>query len=160
MQHNTLKSRLGQLALALLNATLLLAVLLVFGLWLLIGRVQGFATDTAQAAAGAMGEQLDGKLGDRVDSLQATLDSLSTLDTRIGAAIAGAGTADRPALAELTALRTDVQGLTAAVSALNATAAGLRAQPVAAISETLHQILLDLAARFGPASPPSSPPAN
>ncbi len=155
MQQRRLKSRLGQLALAVLNATLLLAVLLVFGLWLLFGRVQGFATDTARAAAAAMGETLD----DRANGLAATLDSLSTLDTRISAAIAGAGSTDRPALAELSALRADVQGLTAAVGALNAAATGLRAQPVTAISDTLHLILLDLAARLGPASPPT-PPAN
>jgi type IV secretory pathway TrbL component len=159
MPQRTLKSRLGQLALALLNATLLLAVLLVFGLWLLIGRVQGFTADTARAAAAAMGEELGAPLGERAASLAATLDSLATLDTRIGAAIAGAGSADSKAVAELGALRSDVQGLTAAVGALNTTATGLRDLPVTAVSDTLHQILLDLAARLGPSSPPT-PPAN
>jgi hypothetical protein len=49
MNDITFGSRMRDLALALLNATLLLAVLLVFGLWLLIGRVQTLAADTAAA---------------------------------------------------------------------------------------------------------------
>jgi hypothetical protein len=69
MPDRSLGSQLGQMALALVNATLMVAVLLVFGLWLLIGRAQDFATDTARAAAEAVGSEAQGRIAERAASL-------------------------------------------------------------------------------------------
>jgi hypothetical protein len=154
MSQRSFRSQLGQLALALVNATLMLAVLLVFGLWLLVGRVQTFAAETAQAAAGAVGSDLGKQLADRAESLDAALAGLATLDTRVGDAIARAGTADGPAVAELAGLRTDVQALTTTVNSLAQSTAAMREQPAEAVSDLLSQILQGLAARLGPPQPP------
>jgi hypothetical protein len=155
MPQRSFRSQLGQLALALLNATLLLAVLLVFGLWLLIGRAQDFAADTARAAAGVVGSDLGEQVAERAASLDAALANLTTLDTRVGDAITRAGTADGPAVAELAALRTDVQALTVAVGGLAESTAALRDQPAEAVSDFISQILQGLATRLGP---PQLPP--
>jgi hypothetical protein len=155
MPQRSFRSQLGQLALALLNATLLLAVLLVFGLWLLIGRAQDFAANTARAAAGAVGSDLSEKVAERAASLDAALANLTTLDTRVGDAIARAGTADGPAVAELAALRTDVQALTATVGGLAESTAALHHEPAEAVSDFISQILQSLATRLGP---PQLPP--
>jgi hypothetical protein len=155
MPQRSFRSQLGQLALAVLNATLLLAVLLVFGLWLLIGRAQDFAADTARAAAGVVGSDIGEKVAERAATLDAALANLTTLDTRVGNAIARAGTVDGPAVAELAALRTDVQALTAAVGGLADSTDALRDQPAEAVSALLHQILQSLATRLGP---PQLPP--
>jgi hypothetical protein len=153
MPTRTLRLQLGQLALALVNATLLLAVLLVVGLWLLLGRAQDFAADTARAAAVAIGEGAGERIADRVATLDDTLERLGTLEGRVDGAIARAGTTDSPAVAELGALRTDVQALTAAVRGLADAAATLRDQPANAVSGLLSQILQSLAARLGPPQP-------
>jgi hypothetical protein len=157
MPERTFGSRLGQLALALVNATLLLAVLLVFGLWLLFGRAQDFAADTARAAAEAVGAEAQGRLAGRAASLDEAMTRLATLDARVTEAIARSGTADGPAAAELAGLRTDVQALTAAVAGLTATATALRDAPADAVSAALHQILQDLAARLAPPAPAPTP---
>jgi hypothetical protein len=149
MADRSFASQLGQLALALVNATLMLAVLLVFGLWLLMARAQDFAVDTARAAAGA----LEAGLADRVSGLDAAMSRLATLEDRLDAAVARAGTAEGPAVAELGALRTDVQALTGAVEKLAGAFVALRTTPADAVSEVLHQILQGLAARLGPAQP-------
>jgi hypothetical protein len=154
MSQRSLGSQLGQLALALLNATLLLAILLVFGLWLLLGRVQDFAADTARAAVGVAGSDLGEKVAERAASLDAALASLTTLNTRVGDAIARAGTSDGPATTELAALRIDVQALTAAVGGLAEGTAALRDQPAEAVSDFISQILQSLATRLGPPQPP------
>jgi hypothetical protein len=149
MADRSFASQLGQMALALVNATLMLAVLLVFGLWLLMGRAQDFAVDTARAAGGELREGL----ADKVSGLDAAMSRLATLEDRLNAAIARAGTAEGPAVAELGALRTDVQALTVAVEKLAAAFVALRNEPADAVSEVLHQILQGLAARLGPAQP-------
>lgn len=149
MADRSFASQLGQLALSLVNATLMLAVLLVFGLWLLIGRAQDFAVDTARAAAGELQEGL----ATRVAGLEAAMSRLATLEDRLDAAIARAGTAEGPAVAELGALRTDVRALTAAVEKLAGAFVALRNEPADAVSEVLYQILQGLAARLGPAQP-------
>jgi hypothetical protein len=155
MSQRSFRSQLGQLALALLNATLLLAVLLVFGLWLLIGQAQDFAADTARATAGVVGSDLGEKVAERAASLDAALANLAALDTRVGDAVARAGTSDGPAVAELAALRTDVQALTSAVGELAESTAALRDQPAEAVSDFVSQILQSLATRLGP---PQLPP--
>lgn len=155
MSQRSFRAQLGQLAVALVNATLMLAVLLVFGLWLLLGRAQDFAADTARAAAGVVGSDLAGKVAERAASLDAALANLTTLEARVGEAIARAGTADSPAVTELVALRTDVQALTAAVNSLAEGTSALRDQPAEVVSDLLSQILQGLAARLGP---PQSPP--
>jgi hypothetical protein len=149
MADRSFASQLGQLALALVNATLMLAVLLVFGLWLLMGRAQDFAVDTARAAAGA----LEAGLADRVSGLDAAMSRLATLEDRLDAAIARAGTAEGPAVTELGALRTDLQALTVAVEKLGGAFVALRNEPADAVSEVLYQILQGLATRLGPAQP-------
>lgn len=153
MPDRTLASRLGQLALALVNATLLLAVALVFGLWLLVGRVQHFAAETASEAARAIGADVTGQLQGEVAGLATTLDNLATLDQRLSAAIERAGTADGPAVTELTGLRGDVQGLAAAVDRLNDTATALRSGAEGSLRDSLQQMLLDLAGKIGPVAP-------
>lgn len=158
MPDRTLSSRLGQLALALLNATLLLAVLLVFGVWLLVGRLQHFASDTAEAAATALGADLTGQIQEQIGTLNGTVASLSTLDARLGEAIDRAGTGDSAAVAQLTGLRGDVQDLTAAITRLNDTAVSLRDQGGAALTDSFRSFLVDLAGRLGPL--PQTPPAN
>lgn len=157
MPDRTLAARLGQLALALLNATLLLAVLLVFGTWLLIGRVQHFATDTAEAAATALGADLKDQMAGQTASLGATLDRLSTLDAQLSDAIARAGSGDSVAVAQMTGLRSDVQALTVSVDRLNATAQTLRDSGGEVLTQTLHSFLLDLAGRLGPLPVPPVP---
>lgn len=159
MTERTFGSLLRQLGLALLNATLLLAVLLVFGAWLLIGRVQHFAADTAEATAKAIGADLQDQMPGEIATLGATLESLSTLDARLGDAIAKAGSGDSAAVAQLTGLRGDVQGLTASVNRLNGTAQALRDNGGAVLTDSLHGFLLDLAERLGPLAAPT-PPAN
>jgi hypothetical protein len=144
MPDRSFSSQLGQLALALVNATLMLAVLLVFGLWLLLGRVQDFAADTARSAAGAIGSDLGAGMAERAAGLDATLASLASLDDR---------TADGPAVAELGALRVDVRALTASVGMLADAVVALREKPADAVSEVLRQILQGLAARLGPSTP-------
>jgi Tfp pilus assembly protein PilO len=157
MPDRSLGSQLGQMALALVNATLLLAVLLVFGLWLLIGRAQDFATDTARAAAEAVGSEAQGRIAERAASLDEAMTRLASLESRVTEAIDRSGTADGPAAAELAGLRTDVQALTAAVAGLTATATALRDAPADAIGAALQQILQDLAARLAPDAPAPSP---
>ncbi len=154
MSQRSFGSQLGQLGLALVNATLMLAVLLVFGLWLLLGRAQDFAADTAQAAAGVVGSDLAGKVAERAASLDAALASLTTLEARAGEAIARAGTSDGPAVTELAALRTDVQALTGAVNTLAEGTSALRDQPAEAVSDLLSKIFQGLAVRLGPVQPP------
>ena len=154
MAERSFASQIGQLALALLNATLVLAVLLVFGLWLLLGRAQDFAADTAQAAAGAVGADLGERITERAAALDAALARLATLEARVGEAVARAGTADGPAVAELAALRSDVQALTATVGGLAQAATTLRDQPADAVSDLLSRILQGLAARRGPVQLP------
>lgn len=160
MPDRTFASRLGQLALALLNATLLLGVLLVFGLWLLLGRVQGFAADTARVAAEAVGEGLPAQVRDASGALS----RLSALDARLAEVAASAGTGNGPAAAELAALRTEVRGLTDALNRLTASVGDLRGQSGAAMTDMLHQALLDLAGKLGPLTSPApaapAPPAN
>ncbi|QYZ71369.1 hypothetical protein [Neotabrizicola shimadae] len=157
MPDRTFGQTFRQLALAMLNATLLLAVLLVFGTWLLIGRVQHFATDTAEAAATALGADLKGQMTGEVATLSATLENLSTLDARLSDVIAKAGTGDSAAVAQLTGLRTDVQTLTASVDKLNGTAKALRDNGGEVLTETLHGFLLELAERLGPLPAPTAP---
>jgi hypothetical protein len=157
MPERSLGSQLGQLALALLNATLLLAALLVFGLWLLLGRAQDFAAETAGAAAEAIGDAAGGQIADRVATLDDTLTKLATLDNRVSEAVSRAGTANGPAVAELGALRSDVQALTASVGHLTEAATGLRDQPAKAASAVLYQIFQSFAARLAPVASPDVP---
>jgi hypothetical protein len=154
MPPRSLRSQIGQLALAFLNATLLLSVLLVFGLWLLIGRAQDFAANTVEAAAGVVGANLGDRMAERAAGLDTALAQIGTLESRVEAAIARAGTSEGPVVAELVALRTDVKALTTAVSGLAETAATLRDRPADAVSGLLHQILQGLATRLGPPQPP------
>ena len=155
MSQRSFLSQLGQLALALVNATLMLAVLLVFGLWLLLASARDFAADTARTAAGVVGPNLGAQVAKRAASLDTALANLIALEAGVNDAIARAGTADGPAVAELAALRTDIQALTTVVGGLAEGTAALRNQPTEAASDVISQILHGLADRLGP---PQQPP--
>ncbi|MEM6596192.1 MAG: hypothetical protein AAF672_15500 [Pseudomonadota bacterium] len=88
---NTTPPRLGprmrDLGLALLNATLLLAVLLVFGIWLLLGRIQDFAADTVGAIADNVGADMRQRIATQANTTAATVERVRDLDTRLLAAL-------------------------------------------------------------------------
>lgn len=131
-------ARLRQLALALLNATLLLAVLLVFGAWLLLGRVQHFAIDTAQAIA----PELRGRLESQISETQTALTKLGDLDAALKSRLSAA---DPATAAQLQALRADVQTLTAKLTELQSQAATLSQTAPAALRGAFRQTLKDAA---------------
>jgi hypothetical protein len=134
----TFWSRLRQLALALLNATLLLAVLLVFAAWLLLGRVQHFAIDTATAIA----PDLRARLESQITETQTALTKLRDLDDALKTRIT---TADAATAAQLQALRGDVQALTAKLTELQFQAAALSQTAPTALRAGLRQTLRDAA---------------
>lgn len=101
MAEKTLGSRLKSLFLALLNATLLLALLLVLGLWLLLGRAQHFAADTAAMAASAAGAELRERAGAQVAVLGGAAKRIKGVETRIDGALAKVAAGDSAAAAEI-----------------------------------------------------------
>ena len=111
----TFGTRLRDLALALLNATLMLGVLLVFGAWLLLGRVQDFTAETVSAVAENVGEDLRSRLESQTARASEAIERVATLDERLSAEvnrIVNAPAAiDQAAAAELAGLRDDVQAL-------------------------------------------------
>ena len=111
----TFASRLRDLALALLNATLMLAVLLVFGAWLLLGRVQDFAAETVGAVAETVGSDLRARLDMQAGRVAEALDRVTTLDDRLVETAehlrSAPGTADQAVAAELAGLRADLRRL-------------------------------------------------
>lgn len=153
MNDITFGSRMRDLALALLNATLLLAVLLVFGLWLLIGRVQTLAADTAAAAATAIGSDLKGRLSTEIDGLNAALTRIGGLEGRIGETVTRACSADGAAVAELAALRGEVQVLNGNIAAVRTGIDQITGQTTEAFRAMLRNGLIDLANRLGPLPP-------
>ena len=153
MPQRTIRSQLGQVVLALVNATLMLVVLLVLGLWLLIGRRQDFAANTAKAAAGVVGSEPGERMAKRAAVLDDALAKIVTMTSRVDTAITSAGSSDGPTVAELGALRTDVQALRKAVTRLADTAATLGDQPADAVSSLLHQILQGFATRLADPQP-------
>lgn len=139
----TLRSTLGQLGLALLNATLLLALALVVAGLLLLGRVENAVADTAARAAREIGPEAVRAIADDLGRLSTALDRIDGLEARLAAADV---TVDGPALEELRALRRDVATLTAAVTTLRDTVASLKDTTVTGLREALHQLFAQAAA--------------
>jgi hypothetical protein len=134
----TLPRTLGQLALALLNATLLLALALAIAGIVLIGRVQSFAADTARAAATAIGPDLQLRIDAGLGTVTGALDRLDSLDARLAAAAAAA---DSLRAQQLQPLRDEVANLTDEVARLNAGLADLRAAADGGLRDTLRRAL-------------------
>ncbi|MEM7073776.1 MAG: hypothetical protein AAGA28_15295 [Pseudomonadota bacterium] len=121
-QGPTFGSRLRDLALALLNATLMLAVLLVFGAWLLLGRVQDFAADTVGAVADTVGDDLRTRLETQTTRVSGAIDRVAALDgqlaetaERIASGPQAADATDAAVVADLTDLRAEIGALRAAL---------------------------------------------
>ena len=93
-----IKRVLGQIALALLNATLLLALALTVMVWLVLGRVQNL-TDTTQAAVAAA-------LAPQTAKLERLAASVENIDERLQPGVGN------------TELRTEIAGLTGDIKGL------------------------------------------
>jgi hypothetical protein len=150
MTETTFPSRLRQLALALLNATLMLAVLLVFGVWLLVGRVQDLATGTVAAAAEKVGTDVQARLVQQARDITDTIENVKGIDGRIDATLAKVQNVDSAAATELKGLRSDVQLLTTTLGGIRTDIAGLRADTAGTLRAAFQQLLIDLADRIGP----------
>ena len=137
----TLGRTLRALALALLNATLLLILGIAVALWALAAEVRGIGQDAARAAAEALGPDARALRG----RLDAALTRLGTLDDRMVAA-AGDAASLSPLHAEVAATREEVAALRAAVERLSATA---EAAPAAAAT----RLRAALAAAIAPEVP-------
>jgi type IV secretory pathway TrbL component len=151
MAHKTFGSRLKALFLALLNATLLLALLLVIGIWLLLGRAQDFAGDTAAMAASAAGAELREKAGAQLAGLGTAAERIKGVEARIDGAMTKVAAGDSAAAAELRGLRSDVQGLNATIGSARDKLAGFKSDANGSLRDALRELLMDLAARLGPA---------
>lgn len=151
MAEKTFGSRLKALLLALLNATLLLALLLVVGLWLLLGRAQDFAADTAAMAASAAGAELREKAGAQLAGLGTAAERVKGLEARIDGAMIKVAAGDSAAATELQGLRSDVQGLNATIGSARDTLVSFKSDASGSLIEVLREFLTDLAARLGPA---------
>jgi hypothetical protein len=152
-QTKTLPRTLGQLALALLNATLLLALAVLVAALVLVSRVQGFATDTARAAATAITPELRARVDSGLDRAAQGLDRLEALQARLAAA--SADDLDAP---QLQALRSEVAALTAQLAELNAGLRDLRASADGGLRAALRDALTDAAATLGPLPPTKDTP--
>jgi len=151
MAENTFGSRLKALLLALLNATLLLALLLVIGLWLLLGRAQDFVADTAAMAASAAGAELWEKAGAQIAGLGSAAEGIKGIEARIDGAMTKVVAGDSAAATELQGLRSDVQGLNATIGSARDTLVSFRSDTSGSLIEVLREFLTDLAARLDPA---------
>lgn len=152
MADKTFGARLKALFLALLNATLLLALLLVVGLWLLLGRAQDFAADTAAMAASAAGAELREKAGSQLAGLGAAAERIKGIEARIEGTMAKVAAGDSAAAAELQGLSSDVQALSTTIGSARDTLSGLKSDATGSLKDALRQLLTDLAARLGPAT--------
>ncbi|MEM6481641.1 MAG: hypothetical protein AAF922_00855 [Pseudomonadota bacterium] len=131
----TLGGRLHDLALALLNATLMLAVLLVFGVWLLLGRMQDFTAETV----GAVAENVSGDLRTRLDTqtnlVAGTLERFNALEDRLTDTAerltSTSADADQAAAAELAGLRAELQSLNESLNAEETGSTGVAAASTA-----------------------------
>lgn len=70
-QNSRFRPALQQFALAMLNATLMLGIILVVLSWLLFGRIQGFAADASSALHDALAPQAE-----RLERIAASIESL------------------------------------------------------------------------------------
>jgi hypothetical protein len=141
----TLGRSLGQLALALLNATLLLSLALAVAGLLLISRLQTFGADTAAAAVAAIGPEVRGRIAGDMDSLRAALDRLGAIETRL---VAATETADSAAATELAAIRAELVQLRAQVATLTGGLANLRAAADGGMRAALHRLAAEAERRL------------
>lgn len=146
----TLAGRLKALGLALLNATLLLAIVLVVALVLLAGRIQRLA-ETATGALGDVAEDARALAARTMPQVAETAVRLDDLNDRIDLALAK-GT-DTGTAAELAALRTDVQALTVEVKGLSDDLRGMGADGYQALVAAMQTALAETATRLGAALP-------
>ncbi|MBE2275737.1 MAG: hypothetical protein IAE87_05510 [Rhodobacteraceae bacterium] len=144
----TLRSRLRALGLALLNATLLLAVALVFGSVLLIARVQSLAADVTAAVQAGIGPAARAALAAELPELTAAAARLQGVQDRIDAALLRVGTADSAAAAELAGLRRDVQMLAGQVADLSLRLQQMGTEGYQAVIAAMRQVLGEVAARL------------
>lgn len=133
------------------NATLLLALLLVLGLWLLLGRAQHFAANTAAMAASAAGAELREKAGAQLAGLGTAAERIKGVEARIDGAMAKVAAGDSAAASELQGLRSDVQSLTTTIGSARDTLVSLRSDTTTPLRDALRNLLMDLARRLGPA---------
>lgn len=146
----TLADRLRTLGLALLNATLLLAIVLVVSLILLAGRVQRLA-ETATGALDSVAEDARALAARTMPQVAETSARLEDLNNRIDAALAKGG--DSGTAAELAGLRTDVQALTAEVKGLSDDLRVMGADGYQALIAAIQTALAETATRLGAALP-------
>jgi hypothetical protein len=132
---------LGQLALALLNATLLLALAVIFAAIVLVTRIENAATDTARAVAAAVTPEFRNRVETGLDRVSQTLARLDGLDAHLAQASA---TGD--AAPQLQALRDDVAALTIEVAELNTGLHELRASAIGGLRNALRDAMTDAAA--------------
>jgi len=140
----TFGSRLRTLGLALLNATLLLAILLVMAAALLVARVQHLA-DTATEAVGAVTDKARTTIAEDIPKVTDTLARLTDLQGRLDAAMVGADTATA---AELAALRGEVQVLTVEVAGLSDSLHRMGANGYQALVNAMRTVLAETSTRI------------
>lgn len=145
MTQPTFRSRLRNLALALLNATLMLAVLLVFGAFLLLGRVQDFAADTMAQTVETVGVDVTDRMAAQAAEVSAVINQIKDVDVRLKASAAAA---DSATAEEIAGLRADVQGLTGALDGLREEARdGVVSSDVSVLLDQMKEIDLGLQAK-------------
>ncbi len=148
----TLRKTLGQLALALLNATLLLALAVIVSALMLTDRLQSLAADTAAAAVATIGPDLRERLGQDLATVHQALARLDTLEARITAATTEA---DSATAAQLVEVRDEIRALTRQVTALNAGLSDLRATSGASVQGAIDTVLAAIVTRLAaPLQPP------
>ena len=98
------RSAIFQMGLALLNATLMLALLLTVTLWMLVGRVQDLATNTRNS--------LNHALAPQAAQLERIVSGVERIDTSLRSAN-GSETAELSE--EIAALRSGIEGVQAEV---------------------------------------------
>ena len=152
MDHSTrtLGTLLRRLGIALLDATLLLALALAIAAIVLLGRVQNFAADTAAVTRGALGPAVTERLGGDLDRLGEAADRLASIDARLAALQAAQAAGTAPGEPELAALRDELAGLTARFTALNATLDEIRVLGAGSARALLAQIMAALAPTAAP----------
>lgn len=146
-QDPTFASRLRALALALLNATLLLAIILVIVALLLVSRVQKLA-DTAAGALGSVTEEARATVAVNLPKVGEALERLKGLEARLEVALAGENLADTATVAELAALRAEVQALSGQVAELSDGLQAMGRDGYQALVAAMRTALSETAARL------------
>jgi hypothetical protein len=147
----TLLSRLKTLGLALVNATMMLAIILVVLTLLLVARVQTLA-DTATGALGSAAENLRENVVANLPKISETAQRLQALDARLDK-LAQGGLADTATAAEIAELRTEVRVLTGQVAGLTLTLQQVGRDGYQALIAAMRTVLTEATARIDAALP-------